>query len=353
MAQRIPLKNWYSSLISNINIAATEMIFSNFDNIKFVVIAQKRTKNKIKRRIAFLVGPYIICEAVNELNINKFVEDWLSKSPNVPLGKMIKMADQKRTLVKKGKNYRKFKLTGQVESSIKESFFGVDKLTVGAFCGTVFNSPEDVSNALKFGSVDKYDVTLFPESYPFSRMEPDFSGFKKNSILGYYSKSGPKMFFLLNKPVLINKSTFFANEKILSKKKFLPNVFEVNGKKIAVLVCYDVMNPKISFSLGKKEVDAIFVSAMIPAVDIERWKRFVYVRGNESQCPIVVVSAKDKRNITAPFVIYYDPISDSVSVNTTSQKIDLFTGKRLLESPKIHWSWLLKNGAFGPFLRDF
>ncbi|MFA5931520.1 MAG: hypothetical protein WC821_04385 [archaeon] len=351
--KNIPFNNWYSSLVSTVKISATEKIFSSFENARFVVIAQKKTKTKIQRRIAFLVGPYVICEAVNELKLNDFVEDWTTNKPNIPLGKMISMAKQKRVLVKKGKNFRKYKIIGQVDAVVKETFYGLDQITIGAYCGTILNTYQDIVNAEKFASSDKYDVTLFPESYPFSRRKLDFSNFPEGSILGCYSSYGPKMFFLSKNHKLINKSTFFANEKILSKRKFLPNIFNIKNKKVAVLICYDTMNPKLSFYLSKKEIDLMLVSAMIPKTDIERWKKFAYVRGNENQCPVVIVSAKDKRKITAPFVIYYNPISDEVIVYNKPKKLNLYIGTRLLESPKTHWSWLLKNGAFGPFLRDF
>ncbi len=347
-------KKWYSRLLKRVDLSTTYEIFNLFKNSKFVVLKQEDHKDYIYREIAFILGPYILCFAKNKTMKNDLVLEWTNKNPHIPFGKIFKNRKTKRKLIKKTLNSRKYEVTGEINAIIEEQFQGLDILKVSAFCGNVLNSSKDINISKKFISENKAFFYLFPESYPFSRMEFKTKGFPKGTIFGKYGKNGPETFFMKNKPIEISKSTAFADEKKIMKKGRFPKIIDHEGIKIAIIICYDLLNPRISHYLSNKDIDLIFIPSMMPYNDVPKWKKFLYVRGQEIQCPLILASNKDKRKTCTPKILYYDSIEEKVSDYNSPQVFELPFGKlKIKESPRVHWSWLLKNKVFGPFSKDF
>ena len=347
-------KKWYSKFLKDVYLSATYEIFNNFKNSKFVVLKQEDHKDFIYREIAFILGPYILCVAKNKTMKNDLVEEWVVKNPHIPFGKIFKNRSMKRKLLEKTKNSRKYAVTGEINALIEEDFQELKSCTVSAFCGDAFNSKRDIEVATAFTSNNSSDIYLFPESYPFSRTNMSTQNFPEGTIFGKYGDNGPETFFVEKKITRITKSTAFANEKDIMKKSRHPKIINYNGLKIAIIICYDLLNPRISHYLSKKDVDMVFIPSMIPQSDVKKWKKFLYVRGQEIQCPLILASNKDKRGICASKVLHYDPIKEEVLEYSKPKSFDIpLGGLKIRESPKVHWSWLLKNEVFGPFSRDF
>ncbi len=347
-------KKWYSRLLKRVNLSTTYEIFNLFKTSKFVVLKQEEFKNHFYREIAFILGPYVLCFAKNKTMKNELVLNWTSKNPQIPFGKIFKNKNTERKLIEKTINSRKYIVSGEINATIEEKFRGLEILKVSAFCGNVMNSKEDINISKKFISKNKSDLYLFPESYPFSRIVFNSKGFPEGTIFGRYGNHGPETYFMKKNPVQISKSTAFADEKKIMKKGRFPKIIDHKGIKVAVIICYDLLNPRISHYLANKDIDIVFIPSMIPSNDVEKWKKFLYVRGQEIQCPLILASNKDKRNICIPKILYYDPIEEKVNEYNKPQVFEIPFGKlKIKESPRVHWSWLLKNKVFGPFSKDF
>ncbi len=347
-------KKWYSRLLKRVRLSTTYEIFKLFKSSKFVVLKQEEYKNHFYREIAFILGPYILCFAKNKTMKNELVMDWTSKNPHIPFGKIFKNRKTNRKLLQKTNESRKYVVSGEINAIIEEKFRELDILKVSVFCGKVLNSEKDINKAKGFIFKNKSDLYLFPESYPFSRMKFNSKGFPEGTIFGKYGNKGPETFFMKKKPLQISKSTAFADEKKIMKKGRFPRIIDHKGIKIAVIICYDLLNPRISHFLANKDIDIVFIPSMIPHNDVEKWKKFLYVRGQEIQCPLILASNEDKRNICIPKILYYNPIEEKVMEFNQPKSFKIPFGKlKIKESPRVHWSWLLKNKVFGPFSKDF
>ncbi len=347
-------KKWYSQLLEKVDLSTTHEIFNLFKSSKFVVLKQEIHKDFVDREIAFILGPYILCFAKNKTIKNNLVSEWTSKNPHVPFGEIFKKRKLKKRLIKKTSESRKYKVSGEIDAIIEEKFQELKILKVSVFCGNVANSDRDIEISRKFLTTHKSHFYLFPESYPFSRMNFKFKDFPNGTIFGRYGKNGPETYFMKNRFIEINKSTAFADEKKIMKKGRFPKIINYNGIRVAVIICYDLLNPRISHYLAKKDINIVFIPSMIPYNDVEKWKKFLYVRGQEIQCPLILASNKDKRNICIPKILFYDPINEKVSEYDKPTSFDIPFGKlKIKESPRVHWSWLLKNRVFGPFSGDF
>ena len=346
---------WYNFLLKKVNLSATKEIRRLFPQSKFVVISQKKNSKKMVREIAFTLGPYLLCTATNVITLNNTAREWIDSHAEKPLGQFIvekNLKVDKKTL-KKGSNYRKYSFSGDINSVITEKFYEVQEIKVGAFCAEVLNTVQDEKKAYEFTKKNKCELYLFPEAYPYSRRAIDRK-FPPGTVFGRYSTNGPEMYFTANnKRVKIHKSTLFANEKSLTNKVIKPTILNHNNIKIALIVCYDLLNPKISYELSKSKIDIIMIGAMIPEKDLQKWSNFVYARGTENQCSVVLCSGRDKRKITNQMIIHYDPIQEKVNIYKSPKVLSINIGGRLLYSPDVHWSILLKNEVYGPFVEDY
>lgn len=346
-------QTWFSELLDNVNIQTTSHIKKFFSNNKFVVLSQDEKDGYINREIMFITGPYSICRAKNKLKINDKVRDWTKNKPYIPFGKFFENNNLTRTLISKKENFRKYKVSGEIEAVIEETFYSMTEVNVSAFCGIVQADDKDISTAKEFQKQNQSDFCLFAESYPFSRSKIQKNILKEGAIYGGYGKNGPETFFSQGKKsVEINKSTLFANESMA--ENYVPKIIKHKGLNIVVLICYDLLNPRLSYFLSKQNIDLIFIPAMIPKKDIPKWKKFLYVRGQEIQTPIILTSNEDRRKICSCLTLFYEATEEIILESKKPSVIKLKIGnEKLRKSPKVHWSWLLRNNVFGPFADDF
>lgn len=348
-------KQWYTRLMKEVSVSATKEIRGLFPQSRFVVINQKKRKKKVSRKIAFILGPYLLCTAENQTTLNDTVSSWVEKNAEKPLGQIIseKGLRLEKRLIGKGDQKRTYEYSGDVHAIITEQFHDIQEVSIGAYCGKVTNTTRDEQAAKDFVKAKKCDFYLFPEAFPFSRRPVTYT-FPAGTVFGRYTETGPETYFTDGKKkISVHKSTLFANEKVMTSKLFKPTIIAYKGMRVAIIICYDLLNPQVSQALAKAKVDLILVSAMIPKKDLRKWERFVYTRGTENQCPVILCSAKDKRDITDQLIIHYDPISEDVQSYKKPQHISVNVGKRLIKSPEVHWSLLLKNEVYGPFVQDY
>lgn len=348
-------QKWFYELLEDVNLKTTSFIERVFPDNKFVVLSQEEKDNYVEREIMFILGPYSLCYAKNKLKINDIIREWTKDEPHIPFGKMFDSKNLTRTLVSKTQNSRKYKILGEIEAEIEETFFDLTEINISVFCGKVQSDEKDISIVKDFQLKNKANLSLFAESYPFSRMIIQKGIFDSGTVYGGYGENGPETFFIRNgDDIKINKNTLFANEKRKEDKEFLPEIINYNGIKLAILVCYDLLNPKLSYFLSKQNLDLILVPSMIPKEDTSKWEKFIYARGQEIQCSIILASNEDKRDVCSPEILFYDATKETVFKKKESLVITLKIGKnKLTKSPKVHWSWLLKNKVFGPFTDDF
>jgi len=346
---------WFLTFLKNVDFSTTKEIPKIFPQAKFVVISQEDLGNFILRKIAFVIGPYLLCKATNKTKKNELINQWTKENPEIPFGKILQQcSDIKKILVSKTSNSRKYKIIGSIESEIEEEFFEFKNMNIAVFCGQVHSLEIDLLKSQEFIKKNiNSDIYLFPETFPYSR---NFIGdlvFPNGTIFGRYSNVGPETFFVSKKIINLKKNTLFANEKTALKRGKKPSIIYYKGLKIAVIICYDLLNPKISYLLSKENVDLILVPSMIPKEDIIKWKNFMYTRGEENECPIILTSNEDKRKLCSSIILIFDPIKEKVLKYNSSKRLIISFGEKILESPKVHWSWLLKNRIFGPFIKDF
>lgn len=348
-------KNWFEKLLNNAEIPTTTFIRDNFKDSRFVVLKQESKEGFIYREIEFILGPYIICSASNKIKENDVAKEWAKKSAHIPFGEFFNQKKLKRELIEPGDNFRKYKASGEIESEITETFYPLKNISISVFCGKVKNNERDIQIAKSFLNKHQSDFYMFPETYPYSRMEIKHEDMVNNTLYGGYQDHKPLTFIKFNNEFkVITKKTAFADEKLIEKQDQNLDIHSIDDKKISTLVCYDLLNPKISYELSKREFDFILVPAMIPKKDVEKWEKFIYTRGQELEAPIVLASNEDKRKICESIVIYYDPIKESVITSKKPIKLTFnTTNKKMIESPVVHWSWLLKNKVYGPFKKDF
>lgn len=348
-------KNWFSDFLNDLSLNVTQELRKRYSNVRFVVLSQKEHADYHERRIMFILGPYVLCTATNKVYKNKLVEEWTRNSAYIPFGEFFKDKKLTKELITKTNNSRKYKITGDIEAVIEETFHNMLNVNIAVFCGSVISSEEDVDSAKSFISSRDADFYLFAETFPFSRMPIQKSIFRPGTVYGRYGYYGPETYFFNGKKsIYIHKSTPFANEKRPFYLKRNPKIITYNGMRVAIVVCYDLLNPRLAFVLSKSKVDFVLVPAMIPKDDVKKWKDFLYVRGQEIQCPIILASNEDKRKICISLALYYDPIEEMVKESNEPCSFGVVVGEVTMnESPKVHWSWLLHNKVFGPFTKDF
>jgi len=341
-------------MLKDSQLSTTLYIKRLFPNSKFVILKQSFSDSSAKRRILFLMGPYIICSADADLKLTPDAMRWLKEKPYIPLGNLISMINKKvkRTFHSTSENERIVNMKGAISAIVKEKFYKLRKLSVAAFIPKNSGTSKDISIFRRHCRKDA-DLLLFPESYPFHKgVDLSINGIRDGVIFGEYRKR-PATFATINgRLIRIPKITPFANEKIHKSKARIRNIIYM-GANIGVITCYDLLNPAVSYALSRRKIDLLLVPAYIPKSDISRWINFARIRGYELQAPVIVVSATDRKGISANAVIFFDPITEKVNVYNKSRIIDVFVGERMLQSPKIHWSWLLRNKVYGPFPGDF
>ena len=57
---------WFLTFLKNVDFSTTKEIPKIFPQAKFVVISQEDLGNFILRKIAFVIGPYLLCKATNK-----------------------------------------------------------------------------------------------------------------------------------------------------------------------------------------------------------------------------------------------------------------------------------------------
>jgi omega-amidase len=83
------------------------------------------------------------------------------------------------------------------------------------------------------------------------------------------------------------KVHLFRNEKKIAKPGRSHRIFQVNGHKFGILVCYDIDFPESSRSLALQGADLLFCPSRIVKYGIEPWHQYVTVRSLENRIPIV------------------------------------------------------------------
>jgi len=83
------------------------------------------------------------------------------------------------------------------------------------------------------------------------------------------------------------KVHLFRREKKIAKPGKSHRMFQVNGYKLGILVCYDIDFPESSRSLALQGADLLFCPSRIVKYGIEPWHQYVTVRSLENRIPIV------------------------------------------------------------------
>jgi len=83
------------------------------------------------------------------------------------------------------------------------------------------------------------------------------------------------------------KVHLFRSEKKIAKPGKSHRIFQVNGYKFGILVCYDIDFPESSRSLALQGADLLFCPSRIVKYGIDPWHQYVTVRSLENRIPIV------------------------------------------------------------------
>ena len=124
---------------------------------------------------------------------------------------------------------------------------------------------------------DSYGITILPgaiyEEIDKERYITSPILDKKGNILGRQHKVH----------LYLEETKFFK-----TNKKY--NVFSINGYKIGILICHDIVFPETARLLSLKNADLIFNPSKIESDGIDPWKLYLKVRCLENRIPIVGVN---------------------------------------------------------------
>ncbi len=98
------------------------------------------------------------------------------------------------------------------------------------------------------------------------------------------------------------KVHLFRDEKRFFKPGTNFEVFEVNGIKLGIMVCYDVAFPESARCLTLRGAELIFNPSRIVEEAIEPWHLYVKARCLENRTPIVAVNVSDHAHPGGSFV---------------------------------------------------
>ncbi|MCE4957449.1 carbon-nitrogen family hydrolase [Macrococcoides caseolyticum] len=76
------------------------------------------------------------------------------------------------------------------------------------------------------------------------------------------------------------------------------NLFELDGKKMGIIICYDLRFPEIARMLTLKGIEVLFVVAQWPEERIAQYEKLLYARAIENQLFVVACNAVGQCNQT-------------------------------------------------------
>lgn len=237
----------------------------------------------------------------------------------------------------------------------EEKFFFLSLASVLSCPSSMKNGQEDILNTLSIiRSHCENTLAVFPESYPFYHFSKSPNAeLLNNSITGSYRKNQSCAFLHTNRKVFeFSKVTAYGKE-ITSDSLNSNFLYEVDGFRMAVLICYDFLNPFVIAKLSQSLPDFVVVLSAIALGDEKRIESFVLVRGHELQCPILFVSGENLEKSSRKISFYYDAIKQEVKQYEDLNKISIPVGTRLTKCPQVHWRTLLGQKLLPPFTEDF
>jgi predicted amidohydrolase len=83
------------------------------------------------------------------------------------------------------------------------------------------------------------------------------------------------------------KVHLFANEKKRATPGDAYSIFELDGVKVGITICHDLVYPEVARILALKGAEIIFAPAKISAAGLEPWQLYVKARALENRIPIV------------------------------------------------------------------
>lgn len=170
-----------------------------------------------------------------------------------------------------------------------------------------------VSKILKKLGRKDADIVCLPEQWlknnEFSDFDSEFAEFKKIAkeysmtiIPGAFYETGKK------KPVIISPIIGPKGEIIGKQEKIHPfglerdNVKPGNEAKIfntackfGVMICYDMVFPKVANTLARKGAQVLFSPSRIVKKGIEPWQIYVQARSLENRIPILAANVENIR----------------------------------------------------------
>lgn len=92
-------------------------------------------------------------------------------------------------------------------------------------------------------------------------------------------------------------------------------LFELDGVKCGVMICYDLRFPELARSLALKGAEVIFVPAQWPAVRLAHWKLLLQARAVENECYVIGVNRCGKEGdlVFSGGTFVFDPWGDLVA----------------------------------------
>jgi len=254
----------------------------------------------------------------------------------------------------------------------------VKSLQFEIFFGDVDKNIQKVENKFEKSDLSDVDTVVLPEMWTTgydleridkiaadelepvkSRIQTLAKRYAVNIVAG--SIANKKDNEVKNTAFVINKQGEFIYEyskmhlvPMLNEPKFLvggnskANVFELDGEKAGVLICYDLRFPEVFRDLALEGAKIIFVVAEWPIERMEHWVTLLKARAIENQCYMVssnVVGTQPTGTTFAGNSIIIDPFGNAISrageeeedidaslnieyINKTRQDIPIFESRR-------------------------
>lgn len=146
----------------------------------------------------------------------------------------------------------------------------------------------------------------------------DHESGKYKNIAGIYNREGIRIasYAKMHPFPLVDEGRYYTAGKS-------PVIFDIDGMKSSVFICYDLRFPEV-FRRVAKQVQSIFVIANWPSSRKDHWETLLKARAIENQCFVIGVNriGADADNTYSGSSVIYNPFGNVVcSGNDTDELI--------------------------------
>src|SRR5699024_10562612 len=130
---------------------------------------------------------------------------------------------------------------------------------------------------------------------------------------------------------MLNEPEFLIGGKQKGK------VFELDGIKMGIVICYDLRFPELLRSLALQGAEVIHVVAQWPTTRKKHWKYLLHARAIENQCFVIAVNSSGTCNGTnfAGDTFVINPSGELIDAGPSEEEASIISSIELKEVEKM------------------